>query len=173
MYSNDLKAPRMKKSKYTEHVVTEDLYRAFKKKFPEYKRMKWREFSDKWNDIAETIRQEAITNPLGVKLGSYTGELKLQFHKPDQKMLNIPLSMKLGKAINYVNLLTRGKTASIRWERRWAVKFNKILQFFAFSPCRELHKMAKKQVDTNPDRLRMIRPTTGGFHVWTEIKKKL
>jgi len=59
--------------------------------------------------------------------------------------------------------------AKIKWERRWAVRFNKMLQFFAFEPTRKMNTMAKKYTDTNPDKIRVARNTLGGFSVWRQI----
>lgn len=172
MYSNDRNAPRMRKGEFSKQIVTKELWRNFIKKFPEHKDITWREFYNSWSEIAETIREEAITNPLGVKLGSYTGELKLQYLP--YKMKNAKdqeISNELKEETNHVNLLTRGKVAKIKWERRWAVKFNKMLQFFAFDSTREMNKLAKKHTDENPDKLRMARSVLGGFSFWRQIKK--
>src|SRR5882672_815091 len=79
VYSNDRKAPRMRKAKFSKKVITMELYLKFIKEFPEHKEITWREFYDNWLLIAKKTQIEAIHNPLGVKLGSYLGELKLQF----------------------------------------------------------------------------------------------
>lgn len=151
-------------------IVTEFLWREFKKKFPEYKKKSWKEFSEEWGDIAQTIRTEAITNPLGVKLGSYTGEIKLQYLSNKFKAIDQVVSEELGEKTNLLNLSTKGKVASIRWERRWAVKFNKMLQFFCFRETREMNKMAKIYIDENPEKLRMVRNTRGGYSIWRQLK---
>ncbi len=106
IYSNDKKAPRMKKGKYSTQVLTIALYKEFCKKHPEYK-LTWAQFKEMWLDLAETIRIEAITNALGVKLGSYTGELKLQYlpHKFEADAGNIEVSNELGERLNIEILL--------------------------------------------------------------------
>lgn len=170
MYSNDLKAPRMRKAKFSKSVITRELWKHFTKSSPEYKGMSWEEFSGLWGDIAETIRQEIITNPLGTKLASYTGELKLQYLCYDVKAKDKKSSNEMGEKVNHINIVTKGKVASIKWERRWAVKFNKMLQFFAFEPTRKLNHMAKAYMDKYPEKLRMARNTNGGFNIWKQIK---
>lgn len=170
IYTNDKKAPRMRKAKFSKPVISKELWKKFTQSSPEYKKMKWEEFTNLWKDISETIRQETITNPLGVKLGSYTGELKLQYCST--KVRNMDLSNELGEPVNHINIVSRGKVAFIKWERRWAVKFNKMLQFFAFEPTREMNKMAKIYVDKNPDKLRTARNTKGGYSIWRQIKNK-
>ena len=172
MYSNDRSAPRMRKGQFSKSIVTRELWMAFRRDFPEYKKMSWEQFSKTWDEISTTIRQEAITNPLGVKLGSYTGEIKLQYLFSGFKGIDRHLSSELKEETNHLNLLSRGKIAVIKWERRWAVKFNKMLQFFAFSPTRELNRMAKVHTDKNPEKLRSTRNTLGGYSIWRQLKYK-
>jgi hypothetical protein len=169
-YSNDTSAPRMRKAKYSINIVSKEGFKKFKESFPEYKNMKWDEFFQSWLDIADTLKTEIIENPLGVKLGSYTGELKLQYLPYKQKAVDLDLSNKLGEKVDHLNITTKGKIATIKWERRWAVKFNKMLQFFAFQPTRKLHSDAKKYIDNHPEKLRVSRAVTGGVNVWKKQK---
>jgi hypothetical protein len=171
-YSNDRSAPRMRKAKYSINLVSKDSFKKFKDSFPEHKDMKWEDFSNNWLDIAETIRKEIIENPLGIKLGSYTGELKLQYLPYKQKAVDIDLSNKLGEKIDHLNITTKGKVAIIKWERRWAVKFNRMLQFFAFQATRKLNVDAKKYIDSHPEKLRVSRAITGGVNVWKKLKPR-
>jgi len=163
----------MRKGQFAEQILTRKAMTEFKKLYPEYKEMKWEEFRKYWLDIAETIRQEAIENPLGVKLGSYTGELKLQHLRKEFKTTNYNLSEKLSRKVDNLNIVAKGKVGIIKWERRWAVKFNRMLQFFAFSPTRELNRMARDRVDKSPETIREARLTIGGFSIWRQIKDKL
>lgn len=164
-YSNDRKAPRMRKGEFSKMVITKELYSRFKKEFPEHKEMSWELFFGCWMEIAAKIRHEAIWNPLGVKLGSHCGELKLQY-------LPYKFKAKDPEGSTYLNLTTRDKVAKVKWERRWAVKFNKILQFYAFDETRELNKLAHEYVTKHPDKLRIARVTTGGPSVWRQKLKK-
>jgi len=158
----------MRKGEFSKMVVTKKLYRRFIKEFPEYKEMTWREFYDCWLEIAQQIRQEAIYNPLGVKLGSYTGELKFQYlpYKFEAIDPNAPDKSAL------LNLSTRGKVGMIKWERRWAVKFNKSLQFYGFDGTRELNIMAHDRATREPEKIRVARNTLGGHSVWRQKMKK-
>lgn len=167
MYSNDRKAPRMKKAEFSINVVDRKLWRQFKQK---HRNISWEEFYQLWQDIAETIREEAIFNPLGVKLGQFMGELKFQYLPHNPKMTDLGTSQLIGEEVNYVNLVTKGKTGKVKWERRWAVKFNRMLQFYAFEPTREIILMAKKRADEDPDSIRVARNTLGGFSIWRKLK---
>lgn len=172
IYNNRNSLPRMGRGDFSKMLITKELFTKFKKSFPEYKDMKWGEFYSKWLDIAETIRKETITNPLGVKLGSYTGELKLQYLPYKLKAIDSHTSAELGKSTQYANIMTRGKVAVIKWERRKAGRFNKMLQFYGFSPIQEMEVMAKDYILANPEKLRVSRVTLGGRNLWTLQKKK-
>lgn len=167
-YENDRTAPRMRKGEFSKMVVTKELYNRFIKEFPEYEELGWRNFYENWLEIAAQIRQEVVTNPLGVKLGSYTGELKFQY-LPYNFETTDPNSPEKEP---YLNLNTRGKVGKIKWERRWAVKFNKMLQFYAFDETREINHLAKEHATLHPDKLRISRNTLGGHSVWRQKMKK-
>lgn len=168
VYSRDLNAPRMRKGKFSSSVITKELWKKFITTFKEYKDMTWLEFYQNWMDIAQTIRNETIYNPLGVKLGSYLGELKLQYLPYKFEAVDHSLSEKLGENVDYTNIVTKGKVAKIKWERRRAVKFNKVLQFYAFDETREMNNMVKSYILTNPDKVRVARNTLGGMSVWRQ-----
>lgn len=169
MYTNNKKGPRMRKGKYSKNMISKELWRDFRKAFPEYKEMSDKELSKRWKEIAELIRQEAIFNPLGTKLGSYTGELKYQYLPNKFKAKDSHTSSQEGRDINHTNLVTKGKVGKIKWERRWAVNFNKMLQFYGFEPTREMHELSKQHTDSNPEQIRMARNTLGGHSIWRQL----
>lgn len=168
LYSNDRKAPRMRKGQFSKMVVTKQLWKRFIKEFPEYEKMNWEEFYNNWLEIAERVRYHAIYNPLGVKMGSYTGELKFQFlpHKFIAKDHNT--SEKEGEEHQFLNIDAKGKVPTIKWERRWAVKFNTMLQFYAFNETREINRLAYLYSQDFLDKLRVSRNTLGGFSYWRQ-----
>jgi hypothetical protein len=170
IYSNDRRAPRMKKGKYATAVITRALFNEFKEKHPEHTEVCWTRFQKLWDDLAQTIREQTVHNPLGVKLGSYTGELKYQ-HLPHKfQAENKKDSAEAGEPVMNLNIVNRGKVGKIKWERRWAVKFNKMLQFFAFTPTREIKKLADKYTEAHPHQIRTSRNTLGGYSVWRQLK---
>lgn len=174
VYSNDRKAPRMRKGEFSKTVVTKKLFEKFKEEFPEYTEMEWKKFYESWFDIAEQVRYEAIFNPLGFKLGSYLGELKLQYIPYKLIAIDTVTSALEGRQVPFLNIESKGKVPRIKWERRWAVKFNKILQFYAFDPTRELNRLANIYMDEdNREKIRTARVTIGGHSVWRQkIKNK-
>jgi len=162
----------MRKGEFSKMVITKELYKKFLREFPEYKDMQWEDFFNHWMAIASKIRHEAIWNPLGIKLGSHTGEIKLQYLPYKLKAMDYHSSEQIGEKTTFLNLTERGKVPKIKWERRWAVKFNKILQFYAFDETRDLNKIAHDYIQKHPDRLRTARVTLGGVSVWRQKFKK-
>lgn len=162
----------MGKAKFSKSVVTKELWKRFRENYKEYKDITWDEFFSRWKEIAETIRSETIYNPLGVKLEKFTGELKLQYLPHKFKALDLPTSTEIGDNVNFLNITTKGKVAKLKWERRWAVRFNKMLQFYAFDETRELNIMAKNHIIKNPNTLRISRNTLGGQSVWRQKRNK-
>lgn len=168
VYENNRNAPRMKKGKYSKNIVSTDAWKRFKAAFPEHN-ITWKDFYSAWCDIAETVRTEAVENPLGVKLGSYTGELKVQFTPKKIETLDVLTSEEVGEGLGFLNLNTRDKVIKVKWERRWAVRFNRFLQFFAFDPVREIQESASKYADNNSNKIRIARVTVGNNN-WKKNK---
>ena len=172
VYSNDRKAPRMKKGQFSKMVITKDLWKRFREEYPEYEGLEWKDFYSTWLDIAERIRYHAIYNPLGVKLGSYCGELKFQYLPHKFKAKDHHTSEKEGEKKEFLNISQKGKVPKIKWERRWAVKFNKMLQFYAFDETREIYNLAKVYMNDYADKLRVARNTIGGPSIWRQKMEK-
>ncbi len=170
IYSNNRSAPRMRKGEFSKMVVTRELHKKFQKEFPEYKDMPWEEFFSKWLDIADKVRHHAVNNPLGVKMGSYLGEIKVQYIPYQMEIVNNKKSQEAGEQIFEHNFDSKGKPARVKWERRWAAKFNKSLQFYAFDETRELTKAANEYIVNHPAAIRVARVTTGGWRIKTKKK---
>lgn len=155
--NNNLNAPRMKKGKFSKSLITKDLFKEFKIKHPEYSEMTWDIFFGMWQDIAQTTREEVCSNPLGVKLGGFLGELKIQYlcYKPKIRSAAIP-----------INLATKGKIPYVKWERRWASRFNKSLQLYAFEQTRELRDLATEHKKNSPEKIRSGRSIPRKANYW-------
>jgi hypothetical protein len=159
----------MRKAEFSKIVVTKELFKKFLEEFPEHKDMTWDIFYKSWLEIAEKIRYEAVNNPLGVKLGSYTGELKVQYIPYKMDIIDHAASEEHGEEVHHFNFDSKGKPARVKWERRWAARFNKVLQFYAFDETRELTEAAGEYIVKNPNSIRVARVTVGGKpNIWTK-----
>lgn len=159
---------RTGKKEFSVNIICRENYEEFIKEYPEYKNMTYKDFTQRWKEFTDTLNNEVIINPLGVKLGLYLGELKYQYIPYKFKATAHQTYNESGKEQNFINLNTKGKIGIIKWERRWAVKFNKILQFYAFDAYRGMNILAKNYTDENPHMIRMSRITTGGKSIWRQ-----
>jgi hypothetical protein len=156
------KGPRFSKLKYTHKISTKELFEDFQKRYPEYD-IDLKEFEHIWLDlIAPEIQKEAALNPLGIKLPFYVGELKLQWLPYRPKEIDFNHKDRQGEIVPLLNLMNGGKVPKLKWERRNAVRYNRWLQFYGFTPSREIEKLAKKKIEENPNDLRVSRVTLGG-----------
>ena len=155
----DKKAPRFGKGDFSKVIINkENLYKKFIKNFPQFKDKSWEEILEAWLLVTDEIKNQVTTNPLGVKLKFYIGDLKLQY---------VPYKMKSltygeGEFIRQLNLHSRDKVAVLKWERRSVVRYNKWLQYFAFDPARDLQRAASNAIYENPEKFRTSRVTLGG-----------
>jgi hypothetical protein len=157
----NLNAPRMRKAQFSTIVFTKELYQRFKEKHPEHKEITWKEFKDRWAEITETIRTETVYNPSGVKLAFYLGELKYQYLPHKYKPLDRNSTVLNDEPTNFINLTTRGKTGILKWERRWAVNYFRMLRLFSFEADKRMNQMAKTHTLKNPESIRISRVTIG------------
>ena len=162
-YTNDRTAPRMRKSRFTTHVITNELLHRFREAHPEFLEMTNPELKQCWGKITDKLQDAAVTNPLGLKLSFYLGELKVQYVPNKKKIIN---NGEKEVVVNYLNLHSKGKVGKVKWERRWAVKYNEILQFFAFIGSRQIIRKAATHLRNNPDVIRVARNTLGGKNSW-------
>lgn len=152
--------PRFGKAGFIYNLFTKNtFYKDFITAYPEYENKTWKEISETWEEIAEEFREQIAKNPLGVKMKYYIGELKYQYLPYKFKVRRI--DNKTQETIRELNLHNRGKTGILKWERRWAVRYNKWLQYFAFDACNKLKTKAKEMVNENPEGIRISRITTG------------
>lgn len=155
----DKKAPRFGKGKFSTSIINKKaLHKKFIQKNPQYKDVPWEKIVSIWDNITDEIKNQVVTNPLGVKLRYYLGDLKLQY---------VPYKLKATtlngeEILRDVNIHSRGKVAILKWERRNVVKYNKWLQYFAFDPIRNLQISASNAIFNNPEKFRTARVTLGG-----------
>jgi len=173
IYHNDKTAPRMRKGQFSKQIVNKQLWWRFIEDNEKYEKVTWDEFRKLWDDIAYTIREEAVENPLGVKLPKFIGELKVQYLPYlNHGHIDHIKSNELGIKVKNLGIVDKGKRGTLKWERRWAVKFNRMLQFFAFQPGRTLKLMTVKKFNKHPEKIRMSGNTLRGHNIWTIYRNK-
>lgn len=163
--------PRMSKKEFTTQVFTDSLLDEFLEEYPEYKDKTKQQLTKYWKNITNKIKTNVVCNPLGLKLPNYMGELKCQYLPHKFKAKDYKTSEELGEDVNYVNLVTKGKVATIKWERRWAVRYNKILQFYAYLECQDWCHLAKDHITNHPEMVLTSRNTLGGHSIWRQYEQ--
>jgi hypothetical protein len=96
----------------------------------------------------------------------------LQYLPYKFKAIDNKISEELGEKTQNLHIITNGKTGKIKWERRQAVKKNKMLQFYGFNPIRDLNFMARDRINRDPNSLRISRNTLGGYSIWRQKIKR-
>jgi len=156
------KGPRFSKKDYTYKIGILELFTAFQKNYPEYN-ISQKEFEHIWLDLlVPEIQNQAVNNPLGIKLPFYIGEIKLQWlpYKPNK--IDFNYKQREGEDVPLISLKNGSKVHKVKWERRNAVRYNRWLQFYGFTHNRDIDKLARKKLDENPNDLRVSRVTLGG-----------
>ncbi len=153
---NDKKAPRVGKKQFSTIIVSDKLYKTWKKNNPEYENISIIEFRQIWGEIAKEVRNQTVNNSLGIYFPFYVGETKIQFIPPSVKAVDMAESSELGEKINHLNIITKGKIGKLVWQRKRAAAFNKMINLFAFVADRKFSKQSVKALNTNPELYRLM-----------------
>lgn len=149
--------PRLGKGDFSTILLSHDFYKRIIKENPEFSHISWKEFQRIWVLIAEEIKIEAATNPLGVKLPLFLGELKNQYLPYKKEVQDHVLSQQEGDNIPLLNLHSKGKVGKLIWERKGARRFNKVLDLWAFEPSDLFRDLASEALRKTPDKFRIAR----------------
>lgn len=155
MTNNDLNAPRFSKKNFKYDLISKELYLKWVKEYPE-KYVTFQEFLRIWKFITNEITNTMATNPMGIKLPYYCGDFVVQYLPKEAKITNVE-SLKEEERSNYLNIVSKGKTAKISWIRRVASKFNPSMIYFGFDPNKRVSQLVQNQIYTNPSIYRNTR----------------
>lgn len=128
----------MGKAKYTTHLITRELYNKWIEKTG--RKESFERFVKIWEMIAETLQDEVISNTDGVRLGFYTGDIRLNYTKKYDPIINEKASDEVGKDVKHTNWNTNGKLGKVIWSIDYARKRNKRIKLYAFEPDRVLSR---------------------------------
>lgn len=116
----------------------------------------YEEYLQIWTLITDKVKQQVCTNPLGVNLPFFLGELKVSYLPYKVPSVNNNLSQKVGMEITDTNIHSKGKRGSIVWERKQARRFNNILNIYAFEPTQKtLRDPVREALRENPELFRV------------------
>jgi hypothetical protein len=145
----DKKAPRFRISKYRNNLVSEELWRDFKKKYDS--QITYKSYKEIFKKISEKIIEATVDNRDGVMLDQHLGKTRLILFKPQDKILNVDAARNLGIGVNYMMFNTDGLQGKIEWSLK-DVKYKlRNSRLFGFKPHRNFSKAASKAFTNQPD----------------------
>lgn len=157
VYQFNGKMPRLGKKEFATTVLSHDLYKRAISESPEFAHLSWKEFQKIWVEIAEELKNEICTNPLGVKLPFFLGDLKVQYLPYKRENQDALLSAQLGEPIPHLNLHSKGKAGKLIWERKDARRFNRSLDLWAFEAADLFEDQVGSALKQSPDKFRISR----------------
>lgn len=142
---------RFKRNKYKRRIVTEALYKKWITEYPEYKDYTIQEFKKYWVSLANKYMDIAVTNPHGVRLPFYMGDLSVQYTPKLDKNISIHKTAKQGIEVKHMNFSTNGKAGKTIWSVDHARKFNKYVSLMGFEGSRRFIKKTTNQLTETPE----------------------
>ena len=144
---------RFRKEKYETDVINTELFKKWKKEYPEFK-LNGPEFKKYLLLIIEEYINEALTNPFGVRFPFYMGDLDLKFIPMKERSLNPSLLHTHGIEVPNLNFSTNGREGKVVFSAEHSQKFNKYLPLVGFAPSTPFKKRAKQQFKESPELFR-------------------
>lgn len=150
-----MKNIRFSKKKYKTKVLDKSLYKAWLKKYPEYKGISQQQFLRLAKQLLEKYIEKTVETSHGIKLRYFMGEISVQY--TTFKALNMKKTLEAGEEVNNLNLATQRKTGKVVWETANARKLNKDIKFLAFGPSKKFTVAAHEQIKNNPGEFKNVR----------------
>ena len=142
---------RFKRNKYKKRIVTTDLYDKWIAQYPEYKHYTIQMFRKYWVKLANKYMDVAVTNPHGVRLPFYMGDLSVQYTPELDKNISIHKTAQQGVEVRHMNFSTNGKAGKTIWSVDYARKFNKYLPLMGFEAGRKFTEKTTNQLTDTPE----------------------
>lgn len=143
------KAPRVGKKEFSYELVNEELYRKWLLEYPEYNHYTFIQFRDTWDKIARNIWELTATDPDGVRLPFYCGDLEIKYVKtftpPEEQ------TREEGPAVPHLNFHTNGKLGKIIWSIKECRRFNRECRLFCFHAHTNFQDRIHKALKETPE----------------------
>ena len=125
-----IKDVRFRPTNYTKKVISKELYEKWIKQYPEYSNYSFKDFKKFWETIASQYKKVITSNPHGVRLSFYMGDISLKYVFFTEVNRNYKLSNQINEPVGHLNFITSGKPGKIVWSVDYARKFNAELPLF-------------------------------------------
>jgi len=157
-----LKAPniyktRFRYNKYFDEVISEETYKKWKSDNPHLKGKinSYVSFKKYWRKIADMIMEEVCTNPFGVKLPYYCGELSIKYANMDLKPINKRASIDNGFIVPHLNWNSSERVGKLVWNVNKASRFNSMITYYGFKGVRIFNRQVNKALMETPELFRV------------------
>ena len=146
-----IKDVRFRSEKYTRKIISEDLYKKWIEKYPEYSKYSYKEFSEYWKLLSNKHTDTVSTNSHGVKLQLNLGEIALKYTSSQDLNRNYHSSTIAKEPVGHLNFGSSGKNGKIVWSIAYVRKINSELPLIAFQACRNFTVKAAKAFSETPE----------------------
>ena len=150
-----IKDIRFRSEKYTNKIISEDLYKKWILEYPEYSKYSYKEFCNFWKLLAGKYTDTTCSNSHGVKLSLNLGETSLKYVSSQNINKNYKSSNITNEPVGHLNFGSSGKNGKIVWSIAHVRKINTELPLIAFQACRAFTKKAGIAFSENPELFRV------------------
>lgn len=155
---NDLKAKRFSRREFIVEVVSKDLHKKWQKQTGS--ELEYKTFCIIWKEIANTIQDQVVNNPSGVRLPFFNGDITTNYYQYINRHHNSKASQELGYQVPELDWHSDGRQGKVIWSINHARKQHRWLILFAFQPSRALKIAASRGMKTQPEIYRYARTTS-------------
>ena len=157
MQEFDRKKPRFRTNSLRTLVVTEQLYKEWKQENPELKKYinSFGSFKKYWKSVATEIQHEVSSNPLGVKLPFFCGELSVKY--TEIEALDRNRTTDISNKIPLLNWHSFSKVGKLIWDIEKAAKFNTFIKFYGLKGVREFNVRIARSIEEYPEKFKSVR----------------
>lgn len=149
----DLNRKRFRDTKFSNNLITIELYHSWQKQYPQFKdKIKgFSSFKKIWKKLMLKYMTYSIDNSMGVRLPFYCGDLSIQYINIEYEALDIYKAREINQTVPFLNWNTQDRLAKIIWCIKHAGKFNKYLPFIAFQGNSQFKKLTSKSLQEKPE----------------------
>ena len=175
MKSPDLNKNRFRYNSFFMKAVSEETYNTWRKENPTLAKKvnSFSSFSRYWGMIASGIIEEVCTNPFGVKLPYYCGELSIKYANMDLKPINKRASINNGFIVPHLNWNSSERVGKLVWNVNRAGAFNFMIKYYGFKGVRKFNQCVNKALMETPEIFKVYAANMGETLSKARQKSKL
>jgi len=150
---NDRKAKRFGKKTFIKKLFTYEHFSTWVKLNPEFKeKIKYKDYLKICKIIINEYSDQIVNNNLGVRLPYYMGSICVKYIDEITKtIIDQKTSDYVNKNIPFLNWNSSGKVAKIIWSTSNDQRFNRMLKYFSFEPCRKMKSKVFQKLKEYPE----------------------